>query len=65
MGVQLGGGVQQQFTPFGWRTARSAHAGGVNLLVADGSQQFISDAIDLQVWQALATIDGDEVANSP
>ncbi len=31
MGVQLGGGVQVQFTPYGWRTARSAHVGGVNV----------------------------------
>lgn len=56
MGVQLGGGVKVQFTPFGWRTARSAHPGGVNLLMADGSLQFVADEIDLEPWRAISTI---------
>jgi prepilin-type processing-associated H-X9-DG protein len=63
--VQLGGGVQVQFTPYGWRTARSAHAGGVNLIYADGSLQFIADAIDMEVWRAISTIGGNEVVGSP
>jgi type II secretory pathway pseudopilin PulG len=65
MGVQLGGGVQVQFTPYGWRTARSAHAGGVNLIYADGSLQFIADAIDTEVWRAMSTIAGNEVLSAP
>jgi prepilin-type processing-associated H-X9-DG protein len=65
MGVQLGGGVQVQFTPYGWRTARSAHPGGVNLIFADGSLQFITDAIDMEVWRAISTIAGNEVAGLP
>jgi hypothetical protein len=65
MGVQIGGTVQSRFTPYGWRTARSAHAGGVNLLLADGSLQFIADEIDAEVWQALSTIAGGESAERP
>jgi prepilin-type N-terminal cleavage/methylation domain-containing protein/prepilin-type processing-associated H-X9-DG protein len=64
MGVQLGGGVQQQFTPYGWRTARSGHSGGVNLIFADGSLQFISESIELDVWRAIASIAGNEVVGS-
>jgi prepilin-type N-terminal cleavage/methylation domain-containing protein len=64
MGVQVGGGVKVQFTPFGWRTARSAHAGGVNLLLADGSLQFTADEIDADVWSALSTIAGHDHGES-
>ena len=64
MGVQVGGGVKVQFTPFGWRTARSAHAGGVNLLLADGSLQFTADEIDTDVWSALSTIAGHDHGES-
>jgi prepilin-type processing-associated H-X9-DG protein len=60
MGVQLGGGVQLQFTPYGWRTARSNHPGGVNLSMADGSLHFIDDSIDPQIWKAMATIAGED-----
>jgi prepilin-type processing-associated H-X9-DG protein len=65
MGVQLGGGVQLQFTPYGWRTARSAHPGGVNIIYADGSLQFIGDAVDPDVWRAMSTIAGNEVITLP
>ncbi len=36
-------------------TARSLHAGGVNLTLADGSARFAADAVDLFVWRSLAT----------
>jgi len=62
MGVQLGGGVQVQFTPYGWRTARSTHAGGVNMLLADGSLQFVADAIEPEIWRAYSTISRSDVA---
>jgi len=65
MGVQVGGGVQLRYTPYGWRTARSNHPGGVNLLLADGSLQFVSDAIEGGVWSALSTIDGEEATAGP
>jgi prepilin-type processing-associated H-X9-DG protein len=60
MGVTIGGPVQTRYTPYGWRTARSRHPGGVNVMYADGSLRFVSDSIALQAWQALATIAGDE-----
>jgi prepilin-type N-terminal cleavage/methylation domain-containing protein len=65
MGVQLGGGTQVQFTPYGWRTARSAHAGGVNLIYADGSLQLIADDIDAGVWKSISTIAGNEAVDAP
>ena len=41
--------------------ARSRHPGGVNTALCDGSVQFISDNIALNIWRALATTHGDEV----
>ena len=41
--------------------ARSWHPGGVNALHCDGSVAFFDDGIDLLIWQALATIAGEEV----
>jgi type II secretory pathway pseudopilin PulG len=43
------------------QTARSAHAGGVNLLMGDAAARFVSDSVSLAVWQAIASIDGEEV----
>ena len=57
--------VQQTFTPYGWRTARSGHRGGVNLVFADGSLQLIADTIDLDIWRAMSTIAGNEVVGLP
>ena len=65
IGVQIGGSVQTRYTPYGWRTARSRHPGGVNLLLADGSLQFIADEIDAAVWLAISTIGGAETAERP
>jgi prepilin-type N-terminal cleavage/methylation domain-containing protein/prepilin-type processing-associated H-X9-DG protein len=44
-------------------TSRSFHAGGVNCLRADGSVDFISETISLEVWRALGTRAGAEVVN--
>jgi len=38
----------------------SRHPGGANFAACDGSGHFISDVIDFQVYQGLATIDGNE-----
>ena len=48
----------------GWRTARSRHPGGVNILFADGSVHFIKNSINLAAWQAIATVAGGEVVSS-
>lgn len=42
-------------------TARSFHAGGVHVLMGDGSCRFVGDAIDGQVWRAVGTIAGSEL----
>ena len=38
-------------------TARSRHPGGVNAVLGDGSVQFYSDAIDVNLWRALSSKD--------
>jgi len=40
--------------------ARSLHTGGVHSLLGDGTVQFISNNVDLQVWRALSTSRGGE-----
>jgi prepilin-type N-terminal cleavage/methylation domain-containing protein/prepilin-type processing-associated H-X9-DG protein len=42
-------------------TATSAHPGGVNLLMGDGSIRFVKSSVDAAIWRALATIRGGEV----
>lgn len=52
--------------------ARSAHPGGVNLVMLDGSVHFVSNEVDTiavggtiaGVWQALATYNGEELVNT-
>ncbi len=46
----------------GQAAARSQHAGGVNLLLGDGSVRFVTNAVNPATWQALATRGGGEVA---
>ena len=58
LGASLVGGVETQFTAFGWRTARSRHPGGINLLMADGSGTFIGNDIDQSAWRAMSTRTG-------
>jgi prepilin-type N-terminal cleavage/methylation domain-containing protein/prepilin-type processing-associated H-X9-DG protein len=41
-------------------TPSSNHGGGVNVAMADGSVQFVSDSIDRQAWWAMGTRDGGE-----
>jgi prepilin-type N-terminal cleavage/methylation domain-containing protein len=45
-------------------TSRSHHAGQVQTAMVDGSVQTVNDAIDLLVWRAMSTREGDE-ATSP
>ncbi len=45
-------------------SARSYHTGGVQVLFADGSAHFISDAIDLLTWRAMGSIAGEETLHA-
>jgi len=45
----------------GHLAARSYHAGGVSVCMADGSVRFASDNVDLGVWRALGTPSNGEV----
>jgi prepilin-type N-terminal cleavage/methylation domain-containing protein/prepilin-type processing-associated H-X9-DG protein len=42
---------------------RSRHTGGLQFALADGSVRFVSESIPLQLYRALATIQGGEVAS--
>ena len=42
-------------------TSRSYHNGGVNATNVDGSTRFVSDNVNLKVWQGLATRNGREI----
>jgi prepilin-type N-terminal cleavage/methylation domain-containing protein len=44
------------------KTARSKHGpGGVNVLLGDGVVRYVADTIQLTTWQALSTMNGNEV----
>jgi prepilin-type processing-associated H-X9-DG protein len=43
--------------------ARSRHANGVNALMGDGSVRFVSNSINVLVWQAMGTRDGGETVS--
>ena len=48
---------------FGMATARSRHPGGVNVLMGDGSNRFISETIKQAVWRALGSRNGSELVD--
>jgi prepilin-type N-terminal cleavage/methylation domain-containing protein/prepilin-type processing-associated H-X9-DG protein len=43
-----------------WAAARSRHPGGVNAAMCDGSVHYVTDEVDLAVWRAASTTQGDE-----
>ena len=49
------------YTAIGWKAARSLHAGGVNLLMADGAVRFVGQSINGTTWRGLATRSGGEI----
>ncbi len=49
--------------PPGMATARSWHAGGVNVLMGDGSVRYALDGLDRSVWRALGTRNGGELVD--
>jgi prepilin-type N-terminal cleavage/methylation domain-containing protein/prepilin-type processing-associated H-X9-DG protein len=44
--------------------SRSRHAGGINVLLGDGSVRFIKNSISPQIWIAINTIRGQEVISA-
>ena len=54
----IAGGYQNQVT-----AARSRHPGGVNALFCDSSVRFKTDSIALSVWQAMGSMNGEEVVD--
>ena len=54
-----GGGWTEQYA-----SARSHHAGGVNLAFVDGHVEFLSEVIDLLPWHYLGSMDDGEVIQS-
>jgi prepilin-type processing-associated H-X9-DG protein len=49
---------------YGWKTARSFHPGGVNVLFGDGRVQFVKDSISQPTWRALGTRAGGEIVSA-
>jgi len=45
--------------------ARSAHPGGVNSALGDGSVRWISNYIDVQFWRAICSSRGNEAVGAP
>jgi hypothetical protein len=52
------------FHNFAITSARSAHEGGVQVGLCDGSVRFISENIDGTIWRGLSTRRGGEVLGS-
>ena len=44
-------------------SARSAHPGGVNVMLLDSSVQFVNDQINREAWKAVASFNGEELVN--
>jgi prepilin-type processing-associated H-X9-DG protein len=57
LNLPCGGGSVNEMTA----ASRSRHPGGVNVLKADGSVDFVSQNINLATWQAMGSISGGEV----
>ncbi len=58
---KITGNISELYSCYGWRSARSRHPGGVNMLMADGSGSFATDDIDQNTWWALSTREGNEL----
>jgi len=46
-----------------YNTARSRHSGGVNVTMCDGSVRFIANSINIDAWQAMGSMNGNENFN--
>jgi len=49
-----------QITGEGTMAAGSRHPGGVNVVMCDGSVQFVSESIDHHTWWAMGSVNGNE-----
>ena len=47
-----------------YNASRSNHAGGVNVLIADGSVKFFKSSTNVNTWRALSTPAAGEVVSS-
>ena len=54
----------ENLAAYGWRGARSWHAGGVNAMMADGSVHWFADEINSTIWKHLSTRAGGESAST-
>jgi prepilin-type processing-associated H-X9-DG protein len=52
------------YSPANYVSARSYHSGGVNVAFADGSTHFITNAVNLTLWQAFGSMAGNELMPS-
>ncbi|MFM9025245.1 MAG: DUF1559 domain-containing protein [Planctomycetaceae bacterium] len=57
--------LAKMYAGYGWRAARSRHAGGVNIAMGDGGVRFVSDAVDAAIWRGTATRSGGETTGLP
>jgi prepilin-type processing-associated H-X9-DG protein len=44
-----------------YKSARSRHPGGVNVIMGDGSLTFLQNDIALSIWRAMGTMNGGEI----
>jgi prepilin-type processing-associated H-X9-DG protein len=56
---------QNAYHNYALTSARSAHAGGVQVALCDGSVRFVADTVDLTVYRAAATRAGGEATQLP
>jgi len=47
-----------------FNAARSKHPGGVSVLMSDGSVRFVKNSVKINVWRAVATMQGQEPISS-
>ena len=59
------GPLTEIYAAYGWRTARSFHPGGVNVLLADGSVHFVPDGVNSMIWLEISTRNNSEPEVSP
>ena len=52
------------FQPDGALTASSRHAGGINVMMMDGSVRFVKATVNVATWQAIGSMAGSEVVSA-